>query len=962
MIDKNNEIGQERNNQGIEGNKIKVFSAEIQEIVKDESILDIIKKIKASFPFTFIEKSNIQRLINKLDGFFWLKETSGKYILTNEKFARSIGVRTSQLENKFEIEFIPPFQRNMFNIMNTYIIDTTNSVILEGISTSIFTNLGQDEQIIQFPLLDVDNKVVAIVGISARKTGEQVKQAGDKNYFSPVLRNVKEPVLIVNPAGIIVDFSGGLAEFLSIDDSYKGKKIENIFDSKFIQKFEDFIGKIDESEEHPLSIESDNKKIKTSLRFKKIFDSSEVLQVVQITFPPITNQSQTEIKSTMYDLIMQTSPDAIFIYDIDNLKFLEVNDAAVKMYGYKRNELLSMDLTDLYAPEDIQTLIESSDSKNLSGAFTGPWRHKKKDGSSVLVEISKASLEYKGKRAHINIVRDVSDKVENSRRIQLYQAAFESSSDLIMYTDTDGFITFVNDEVTRVLGYSKKDLEKRPFLSLAIDSDRAKVNKEIFHSDLKKPVTIPLFMKNHSNDQVSTHVYAKPILNFTGETDSFILVIKTEEELNQQLMESKTEQKIDASFLSNVFHEILTPINVIVGFTQELYESISSPNSEQQEASEIINENQKLLLQIMDNAVEFTSLEQNALQVKPENVHFTDLIDELRNSVKKAADDKGVELGYGKISSSLSFETDKQRFLSLLTLLLKFSIQLTKEKNIYLSAYSFEIDSVIISIRDQRSSVSPVLLKGLQEIFTEDENAVRKHFGFSRFSVRLAQKLIELLSGKVEVIKKSGQPVEYAIMFPNKFETGNLQIVTQPQLPEIYEPRQEEDEVAEQEFIEEAPPVEIIETKAKIIEKETPAKKKPEQYKPDEKSKFELSNLACIYLEDQVDSQILFRSQMKDLKRIDSAESFEKALPLLKAHKYDFIVMDINLQGEYNGLDALRIIQKMPSYEKTPIIACTAYVLPGAKENFIAAGFRDFISKPVMKDKLTDCLKRLFNY
>lgn len=943
-------------NSALEGNRIKVFTADIQEVVKDEAIIEVIKKIKSSFPFTFIEKSNIQRMINKLDDFFWIKEINGKYILTNEKFAKSIGVRTSQLENKFEIDFIPPFQRNMFNIMNTYIIDTSNSVILEGLGTPIFSNLSLDEQIIQFPLLDVDNKVVAIVGISARKKEEKAKESSPASIcFEAMLEDFKEPALMAGRKGEIIGFTGGFAETLGINEAYKGKSLEEIFDSNFIKKYKEFLDRIDESEEHPLTVDSGGKKIKTVLKFKKHFDNSGIIQAVQITFPPITNQSQTEAKSAMYDLIMQTNPDAIFIYDIDNLKFLEVNDAAVKMYGYKRNELLNMDLTDLYAPEDIQTLIESSDSKNLSGAFTGPWRHKKKDGSSVLVEISKASLEYKGKRAHINIVRDITDKIENAKKIQFYQAAFESSGDLIFFTDNDGFITYVNDQVSKILGYSKKDLEKRPFLSLAVDSDRAKVNKEIFHSGVKKPVSVSLCLKNHSNDQVFTEVFAKPILNFDGGIDSFILIIKPmEEEKTSAAKTGQTGSAINASFLSNVFHEILTPINVILGFTQELYESIGAPNSEQKEVSEIIKENQKLLLQIMDNAVEYTSLEQNVLEIKPESIRFTEIIEELKDNVKKAAGDKEVELTYGRISSSLSFDTDQQRFLSLLTLLLKFAIQLTKEKNIYLSAYAYEDETFLVSIRDQKSSISPILLKGLQEIFTDDENSVRKHLGFSRFSVRLVQKLVELLAGRIEVVKKSGQPVEYAIIFPFKLNVKEAQALKE-------KPKKAEEKIIDFEEEEIIHPVKEIEEKPKEVtaEKEPPVKKKHELHKPEDKSKIEFSELSCIYLEDQVDSQILFKSQMKDLKRIDFAESFEKALPYLKNNKYNFIVMDINLQGEYNGLDALRIIQKMPAYEKIPIIACTAYLLPGAKENFIAAGFKDFISKPIMRDKLTESLKRI---
>jgi CheY-like chemotaxis protein len=120
-----------------------------------------------------------------------------------------------------------------------------------------------------------------------------------------------------------------------------------------------------------------------------------------------------------------------------------------------------------------------------------------------------------------------------------------------------------------------------------------------------------------------------------------------------------------------------------------------------------------------------------------------------------------------------------------------------------------------------------------------------------------------------------------------------------------------------------------------------------------------LSQLRCLYIEDQVDSQILFKVQMKEMKEIKFAISFEEALPMLDSDTFDFIVIDINLQGDYNGLDALKIIQKMPGYENIPIIAVTAYVLPGDKEKFIATGFSEFVSKPIFKEKMVNVLAKL---
>ena len=122
-----------------------------------------------------------------------------------------------------------------------------------------------------------------------------------------------------------------------------------------------------------------------------------------------------------------------------------------------------------------------------------------------------------------------------------------------------------------------------------------------------------------------------------------------------------------------------------------------------------------------------------------------------------------------------------------------------------------------------------------------------------------------------------------------------------------------------------------------------------------------LADLSCLYIEDQVDSQILFKVQMKGLKDVKFAASFEDSQPMLINNQFDFIVMDINLQGEYNGLDALKIIKTMPALSNIPIIAVTAYVLPGDKEKFITAGFDDFISKPIFREKMMESLEKIFH-
>jgi PAS domain S-box-containing protein len=111
-----------------------------------------------------------------------------------------------------------------------------------------------------------------------------------------------------------------------------------------------------------------------------------------------------------YRLLFENNPHPMWVYDLETCGFLTVNDAAVDHYGYSREEFLSMTIKDIRPQEDIPKLM-----KNISGLGTGidhagMWRHRKKDGTVIFVEITSHVLNFAGRRAELVMVNDVSDR------------------------------------------------------------------------------------------------------------------------------------------------------------------------------------------------------------------------------------------------------------------------------------------------------------------------------------------------------------------------------------------------------------------------------------------------------------------------------------------------------------------------------------------------------------------------
>jgi PAS domain S-box-containing protein len=110
-----------------------------------------------------------------------------------------------------------------------------------------------------------------------------------------------------------------------------------------------------------------------------------------------------------YRLLFESNPHPIWVYDLQTLAFLAVNPAAIRRYGYSREEFLGMTIKDIRPPEDIPTLLKNV-SKVSSGTDTGHWRHRKKDGEIIDVEITSHELIFGGRNAEIILANDITER------------------------------------------------------------------------------------------------------------------------------------------------------------------------------------------------------------------------------------------------------------------------------------------------------------------------------------------------------------------------------------------------------------------------------------------------------------------------------------------------------------------------------------------------------------------------
>lgn len=115
-----------------------------------------------------------------------------------------------------------------------------------------------------------------------------------------------------------------------------------------------------------------------------------------------------------YRLIFDGNPTAMFIFENDTLRFVEVNDSALKLYRYSREEFLRLKVSDIRLEGDQEAMIEywhriHTETRGESHC-TGVWKHQCKDGSLIDVEVKWCQIDFKGKPASIGMVQDITQR------------------------------------------------------------------------------------------------------------------------------------------------------------------------------------------------------------------------------------------------------------------------------------------------------------------------------------------------------------------------------------------------------------------------------------------------------------------------------------------------------------------------------------------------------------------------
>jgi signal transduction histidine kinase/CheY-like chemotaxis protein len=454
--------------------------------------------------------------------------------------------------------------------------------------------------------------------------------------------------------------------------------------------------------------------------------------------------------------------------------------------------------------------------------------------------------------------------------------------------------------------------------------------------------------------------------------------VKRLTETNRELINAKksadTAAKIKNDFLANMNHDIRTPMNAIIGFTDIFVQrALQSGYVEEWEGFngilEIIQKSSSDLLTIINDLLDFSQIEANLLQIESVPMSIKQLIDKIEQleSPKAAEKDLKFSIRYSEPIPELILGDPvrlRQILLNLTDNAIKFTskgkIEIycemlrnsgskspTKLHKIKINGHQTDPEAIIlkISILDTGIGISPKQMEYLFQPFAVDYSLTRE-FGGTGLGLSIAKRLAQLMDGNITVKSEPNVGSVFTLMLhvylPSKEESS---IFT-----EKNRPKSDKDSFLESESESELGSDVYGQIETVVSEKgDDPLLQQP------------LKNVRVLLVEDMQINQLVISTQLRNAgAKVEIADNGELGIQKITQDMdnglfFDVILMDMQMPVK-DGYEATAQLRSQ-GYNR-PIIAVTAHALTGDREKTIEAGCNDYISKPIERKILIETIKK----
>jgi PAS domain S-box-containing protein len=802
-------------------------------------------------------KNQQKAILDNIPYLAWLKDNEGKYIIVNEPFARLYNKDVADIIGKSDHDLCSPEVAEEYESNDNEVKKSGKRQLLEQVED--FPQGQYWSETFKTPIYNEEGEVIGITGISRdiseRKSMEETLREREE-HFRALLQNSSDAISILDKDGAIRFESSYHNKILDFErDELLNKPIFEIVHPDDLESFRDTFREVLNNPKKQIKKEYRSlHKNKRWIYVESIFSnqlSNPFIKGIIMNSRDITERKMGELKERVYH---------------DNLIFLS-NSA--------------LDLLGLSSIDNIYSYIAEKLSVFLENAVVIVTSYREEAGVFIVEKLA-------------GIARTVEDMAEILGRspigmrfkVERGNKGIEGAGTINIIKEED-----LKDNLGEISGSQFFRIRERLKVHKVYNIGMARYNKML--------------------GNVTILTLDKSIIKFKHILETFIHQVSVvlhrsllEYELIKAKEKAEESDKLKTAFLANMSHEIRTPMNGILGFAEMLNDDTLSLANRKKYLG-IINSNGKMLINLIDDIIDFAKIEADQLNIMTDDFSLNNLLAQLHSTFSTEnlrREKSALRILYRKAlaNDNCYIRTDPNRLRQILTNLIGNSIKFTQTGFIEFGYRLEKKDQLLFYVKDTGIGISKDKLDLIFERFMQADVSSTRKYGGSGLGLAISKGLVELLGGKM-----------WAESTVNE---GSTFYFTLPYVPAI-----KKDEDSEE-------------------------KKRP-------KTNYNWEGKLFLIAEDDKFSYKFLEGFLRQTGAdVMHAADGHEAVNLCRNHdNVDLILMDIQMP-EMNGLEATTAIKQFR--KNIPVIAQTANAITEERQKCLEAGCDDFISKPININEL----------
>ncbi|WP_161488111.1 PAS domain-containing hybrid sensor histidine kinase/response regulator [Sedimentisphaera cyanobacteriorum] len=703
-------------------------------------------------------------------------------------------------------------------------------------------------------------------------------------------------------------------------DSLKGKHYSDLFAEKTCSQLQAINTSKDGTENNPL-----NFGIKISTKEGRSFIANiyqrsieyNSRECVLVMLWDDTEKAQTEQQLRLNQFAMDSSNDEIYVCD-ETGNIIYCNEAVAHNTGYDKESLRGENISRIFnTNEKYQNRLLAQGSSRID-----KFVQTRKDGSKYTSEVNITSfISPEDKQLYCIVSRDITERIEMQKSLQLMSKAINSSSNEIYIADKDSRIIYYNETVLKNTGYTQEDMESVRAWTMAQSSTMKNIEdyRELY-SSLQPGQNLTKRSKQKRKDGSLISVEVDIIAFNSQDGEKLLAAIVTdvsereayEERLLQAKQAAESANKAKSTFIANMSHEIRTPLNAVIGFSQIL--ALEIEKDSHKSYVESINTAGQALLSLVNDILDISKIEADKISMTSKETDVLKMLEEISMIFKYKVMQKNLSfsLDAGSIPTLM---LDNKRLNQVLINLAGNAVKFTDEGSIEMGAdfqYNYGDNSrgtLTIWVKDSGIGISEENQRIIFEEFEQVELSDSRSYEGTGLGLSISQKLIKQMGGEIFLESALGAGSCFTIVLPDQKAVDKPDVINDNNQKDVF---------------------------------------------------LRAKGIRAMVVDDIQDNRYMLEEYLQKIGFDTlSVEGAEAGLSELYSFKPDIIISDLRMPV-IDGSSFAQKIRQDETFGDIPIIALTA-----AMESSISydlTSFDETLLKPVNFSELCDVLSRYFDF